>query len=328
MKKLFSIIILSSIVLLVFLTLTKKETKNKQTLTIGFIAPLSGDFAPYGELALSGVRASLKGNQNITLITEDDTCEPTKAISAFRKLTSINKVDVIIGPLCGAPQEAIAPLVKEAHILTLLPSAAPKDIYEKSGGYMAQTQYTVEQESEFMAQTFINKGYKKVALISYENAFSEAHRKAFLAYMSSHSPSTIILDQRIIIDTADITPSILKIKTFAPDAIFANDVSFFFAGGTDKLTRYKVDAPLYTQYAAAIPSVQPLVKGAYYSYPENISPKEGPVFELSKLSADILEQSFSVCGADKECLQKEVLKRGDFINGVRKQTIVLHQIPK
>lgn len=132
------------------------------------MAPLSGPIAAYGEEAKRGIAAALASSTQIKVIYEDDVCEPKTAVAAYKKLTELDKVKVIIGPLCGAPQKAIASLVKNTDVLVMLPSAAPEGVFEESGGSMYNTQYSLEDESTFIANKMGELGYKKVALITYK----------------------------------------------------------------------------------------------------------------------------------------------------------------
>src|SRR3989344_8363801 len=141
-----------------------------EPIKIGVIAPLSGPVADYGEEIRQGVLAAT-GTSTVQLLFEDDKCDPKEAASTFQKLTEFNKIKFIIGPACGSPQEAIVPLLKDKNGLTIVPAAASSALYQLSGNNFYNIQYSLEDESKFIAEQMFARGYDKVALVSYGNAF-------------------------------------------------------------------------------------------------------------------------------------------------------------
>ena len=176
MKKIIWIVVIVLIVLAV--VALNKETINSGPIKIGVLAPLSGPVADYGEEIRNGVLAG-KGDSQVEFIFEDEQCDAKAAVSAFQKLTTFDKVSLIIGPGCGSPQEALAPLLKDKRVVMLVPSAASRTLYDASGGQFFNIQYSLEDESKFVAEEMLKRGFKKVALVTYGNAFSATHAKSF-----------------------------------------------------------------------------------------------------------------------------------------------------
>lgn len=86
------------VVIVLILTLSQKESKQ---IRIGVIAPLTGDFGAVGENFVNGMKTAEAvyeketGNQ-IDLIIEDDGGLATKGLSAFKKLTEVDKVNGLV----------------------------------------------------------------------------------------------------------------------------------------------------------------------------------------------------------------------------------------
>ena len=75
--------------------------QNPQQLKIGVIAPLSGDFGAVGENFVNGIKTAKvayekKTGNTVTLVIENDEGEATKGLSAYNKLTQVDKVDGLI----------------------------------------------------------------------------------------------------------------------------------------------------------------------------------------------------------------------------------------
>src|SRR3989344_8762822 len=104
-----------------------------EPIKIGVVAPLTGPVADYGEEIRKGIISANIASSSIQFVFEDDKCDPKEAVSAFKKLTEFEKVQFIIGPACGSPQEAIVPLLKNKSILAVVPVAATTKLYAESG---------------------------------------------------------------------------------------------------------------------------------------------------------------------------------------------------
>ncbi|MBI5126485.1 MAG: penicillin-binding protein activator [Candidatus Taylorbacteria bacterium] len=299
---------------------TNQTTQGK--IKIGVIAPLSGFLADYGEEVKKGVLAVQ--DPNIEFIFEDDKCEPKEAVSAFKKLTEVDKVHYVIGPACGSPQEAIVPLLKNSKNIVVVPSAASRTLYETSGGNFYNMQYALEDESKFIAEQMYARGYKKVVLISYQNAFSKTHYDSFKA----NYKGTIVHEISYPDNTTDVSSELVKIRKGDYDAIFSTDIAFFFGQGVARLTQLGIKAPIFSQYAVELPAVRELVEGVYYSFPGNIADGQGAVAGLSLQSAELLSKAFKSCGDTYVCVKEYINKDGFDTTGAKVRELVLKKIER
>ena len=98
-KKIIGVLIIVVLVALgVWNTNSHKDSKQ---LKIGVIAPLSGDFAGVGENFVNGIKTAKavyeeKTGNKIDLVIENDGGEATKGLSAFKKLTDVDKVNGLV----------------------------------------------------------------------------------------------------------------------------------------------------------------------------------------------------------------------------------------
>jgi hypothetical protein len=290
---------------------------------IGVIAPLTGPFADYGEEVRKGVEAGIGSDQGVQLIFEDEKCDPKTAVSAFQKLASVDHVKFIIGPGCGSPQEAVAPLLAENRVIMFVPSAASKELFQRSGGYFYNVQYSLEDESRFIADEMYKRGFKNVALITYGNAFSDTHKQSF----DKSFKGTIGFESVLLDDSSNLLPELTKAKAAKIDAVYAPDVSFFFGGGPAKMKQLGLNVPVYTTYIAELPSVRPVVEGAYYSFPEKLIGAEGAVFNLSREAAVIVATVAAYCKGDTLCAKEKLDAPGSvYKEGVKQRSMTLKRI--
>lgn len=322
MKKLLIGVIIAIILIGGYFWIYKKSapaTTTAEPIKIGVIAPLTGIVADYGEEIRRGVEAS--GSAGVQFIYEDDKCDPKEAVSAFKKLTEIDKVSFIIGPACGSPQEAIAPLLKDGKTLVMLPSAASDGLFAASGGAMYDAQYSLQDEGAFIARSMEQLGLKKVALITYKNAFSQSIADAFKKEYKGEIGELAFTDM-----ATDVSSEIVKIKGQKYDAVFVADISFFFGKGVEKLRQYGMNAPIFAQYTVELPAVRPLTEGVIYSFPADVA-GEGAAYALSKESAAILAMAATECAGDVACAKGKLDASGKFnASGVKIRSLILKRI--
>lgn len=99
----YKIIILGIVIVIVAAVLIKGPASNadNDTLKIGVISSLTGDYAAVGENMVKGIRVAemvyeAKTGKNIDLVVEDDQGDGVKGLSAYGKLSSSDKVDGLI----------------------------------------------------------------------------------------------------------------------------------------------------------------------------------------------------------------------------------------
>ncbi len=303
------------------LVIASKEKASQGTIKIGIIAPLTGIVANYGEQVRKGVE-SVQVPANIQFVFEDDQCDAKTAVSAFKKLSDLDGVHYMIGPECGSPQEAVVPLLKGTDNLMVVPAAASKTLYEASGGNFYDIQYSLEDEAAFIADQMYTRGYKKVVVISYQNEFSKVEHDSFAA----HFKGTIVHDINFAADNADVQTELAKIKGGGYDAVFSNNISFYFANGLQKMRNLGINVPVFSPYPVELPAVRQLVEGVYYSFPADINDGQGGIYGLSKQSAQLLVDAVTSCGDSYGCVKSFIDKDGFDTSGVKQRSLILKQI--
>lgn len=295
-------------------------TREDEVIKIGVLLPLSGDFAAFGESFKRGLEDS--NLDNVKLIYEDTKCKSIDAINGFRKLSDVDGVRYIIGPACGSPQEAIAPLVKDEEILVLIPIAASEKLFEESGRKIYQMQYSLEDESKFIAEIIFADGHESAVVIGFPNSFSETHVNGFKNNFKGEVHEIRFSDY-----STDINSELTKISQINPDAIFITDIGFFLSNGIDRLMQFNIDATVYSQYATQYEPIREFVEGVTYSFPGDIHLNEGAEYALSKQAAELLGNYIKECENDHNCVKGKLDNSGLFNEkGVSTRLIILKRI--
>jgi substrate-binding family protein len=314
------LVVIILIIIVGYLYFSQDKNQGDTVTQVGVLLPLSGDLATWGLDSQKGINDVV--TDNLDFVFEDTQCLPTETVNAFNKLAEFNNIKYLIGPSCGSPQEAIVPLVKDKDMVVILPVAASGSLYEQSGGKVFQLQYSIEDESKYMAQQFNDKGFDKVVLISYQNAFSQTHAKSFKENYSGELEEITFIDM-----TDDINTGITKIKQFNPDAIFVSDISFFLVNGLQKLEQIDNQAQVYSLYVTQYFPIRSFVEGVIYSFPGDMTGDEGAEYGLAKEAAEIFKEIVPKCEGEFECVLKRLNDSGDFNEqGISTRPLILKKI--
>jgi branched-chain amino acid transport system substrate-binding protein len=108
--------------------------QDKGPIKIGLLAPLTGPLASPGNDMVSGFKLfwnqanHMAGGRKIEIVTADTTCNPDQALTQARRLALQEKVNILVGPLCGHEGPAVAQVSKETGIPLVMDAAGADDV--------------------------------------------------------------------------------------------------------------------------------------------------------------------------------------------------------
>src|SRR5574341_1937659 len=111
------------ILTLLFLAACVQVEQPAEKVKVGVILPLTGAQGNYGEGITKGIELALREVSNVEVIYEDEKSETKEAVTAFNKLTDVDGVKVIVGPVLSGSMLAVAPLAEQKKIIILGPTA-------------------------------------------------------------------------------------------------------------------------------------------------------------------------------------------------------------
>jgi len=157
---------------IVILTVATRSTEK--FIKIGAILPLSGDGAKYGEEAQRGIELAVTetnaaggiSGKKVVIVYEDDQGLAKNAVSALKKLASVDKVPVVIGPMYSSTALASAPVAETEKIVLFSPSASSPE-YTKAGDYAFRNWPSDIYEGGEMARFAYKKlGLRRVGILT------------------------------------------------------------------------------------------------------------------------------------------------------------------
>lgn len=197
---------------------SKQAAQNPNKIKLGVIVPLSGpltffgqDFVRAFELA-AAEQPSI--NDLITFYWEDSAYDSKQAVSAFNKLASVDKVDVIWS--FGGPMlSALAPLAESKKI----PFFATESEKSDCAGRQFCSLFRNEEDEWGKAtwQVLRKQGKSKIGIVKNQNQFMNTFVNAIIRTKNAHEKVEVVLD--VPPETVDLRTNVLSLKSIKIDAL-------------------------------------------------------------------------------------------------------------
>lgn len=203
------------------------DDNSKKVIKLGFIGPLSGDAAVYGQEFQAILDWRLKSinekyadkNIKFEIVYEDGKCTGQDAVSAFQKLKDIDGVKFFIGGLCSSETLAIAPLIKTDETMAVSPFSSNPAI-EGLNPNVFSTVYNDTLIASNLAE--VMAGYKNIAIITEQNEHNLAFEEAFLENIKNYPNTKVGITEKFPKGSNDFRSLLNKVKESKPDAILLN----------------------------------------------------------------------------------------------------------
>lgn len=224
-KLILGLIVLAVVILGIYTLATGpkvEEARVSQDIKIGFMGPLTGDAASYGESIKRGVEMAILDsgleNYQASVIFEDSKCEGKEAVNAFSKLISVDRVVAVVGEVCSGATLAAAPVANENKVpLVSAASTSPK--LSESGEYIFRTVPSDALQGRFGAQLVWDRGHRRLAILysneEYGVGFTEVLSKKF-----QELGGQVVASESFERNATDVRTQLTKIRAQNPDAIY------------------------------------------------------------------------------------------------------------
>ena len=196
-----------------------------ETVKVGLIAPFSGGFAIWGEQFQRAVQAfqkvhgdSVKGNKIEVLYRDVGGPNPAKSKQLAEELILRDKIKFLTGFAFSPNALAVADVVSEAKVPTVIMNAATSVITRRSPMFV-RVSMTLPQQTDPLGRWVAGKGYKKVyTLVSDYAPGHDAEQQFIKSYKAAGG--TIVKSVRVPLATTDFAPYFENVLQEKPDALF------------------------------------------------------------------------------------------------------------
>ncbi|MDI6762330.1 MAG: ABC transporter substrate-binding protein [Thermodesulfobacteriota bacterium] len=197
-----------------------------QEIKIGIVSCLTGPAAFYGTYMKKGVdlaieeinaKGGIKGSK-IAPIWEDDKGTPTAAVSAIKKLISVDRVPVVVGSLT-ATALAMIPVADKENTVFITSLSTHPDIAKMSKWSFRNCINTVPSAMAVVDFAYKQQGKRKLGILFFQNEstrrIAEGVKKRF-----EELGGTVVGMEMLAEEGVDYRSPIIKIKNANPDSIY------------------------------------------------------------------------------------------------------------
>ncbi|AUN98280.1 ethanolamine utilization protein EutJ [Bacteriovorax stolpii] len=197
-------------------------------LKIGVVSPMTGATATFGQENANGIKLAyekmkkMAGGKKFDLIIEDDKSEAIESTNATRKLLSVDKVSVMIGAPTSSLALASAPIVQEAKIPYITPTATNAKV-TMVGDYITRACFTDDFQGVVMAKFAVETLKKTKGLVLVENTsdYSKGLAKSFTeAFTKLGGKMASTEELTYAAKDTDFQSLLRKVKRANPDFVF------------------------------------------------------------------------------------------------------------
>lgn len=197
------------------------STELPDVIKIGYIGPLTGNAAGYGQDMKAGVALYFSenptiGDSTVEVIYEDGKCNGQDAANAVQKLINIDKVQTVIGGVCSGETLAAAPIAEVNKVLLLSPGSSSPAV-TTAGDYVFRNYPSDEQVAKTLVDDVL-ANHEVVALLSEQTDYAQGYRGAIQRHMET-AGEELVVDEAFAVDNTDYRTLLTKIDEAGADVL-------------------------------------------------------------------------------------------------------------
>ena len=210
---------------------------------IGVMESLTGPGETYGTVAVQSKTMALDeinaaggiNGRMLEFIVEDSKCSAQDAISAYKKLTDVDGMKIILGTSCSGAMLGVAPLAEEDGVILFSGLASNPDI-ANAGDYIFRTQISDIEVGISTGNLLWADGIRTLATITEETDYAQGVRRTSVEQFEKNG-GRVIAEERYASDVTDYRSQLTKLFEAGPDALHIAPQSEFSAGAIIKQAR-------------------------------------------------------------------------------------------
>lgn len=261
---------------------------------VGFIGPMTGDYANYGVLSNNSAmfaieqlnaKGGIAGKVRVTLVTEDSEGSVEKGLSSIEKLSSADRIVGLIGPVFTGVSFAVGERVQNEGIVMISPSATHADI-TSIGDYVFRTVVSDGLQGEVAGRYFREVlGYNTIGVLYAKNDYSQGLYEGMTASFEEVGGKVTIAESFNVGDK-DFKTQLTRIRSARPEAIYIPNYTAEMAQILEQASQLGMRIPFLSCDGFSNPEIYNLAgaftDGVIYVGPAKV--KESPAF--NKFVAD------------------------------------------
>ena len=221
---------------------------------IGVMESLTGAGETYGTvanqaklMAVDEINAAGGINgRSLEFVIEDSQCNAKGAVTAYKRLTDVEDVKIILGTSCSSAMLGAAPLAEADGVILFSGLASNPDI-ANAGDYIFRTQISDLQVGIDTGNSLWADGIRNIATITEATDYAEGVRRTTVAQFELRG-GEVVAEGRYSSDVTDFRSQLAKLFDADPDALHLAPQSEFAAGTIIKQAReLGYEGPIYAE---------------------------------------------------------------------------------
>lgn len=255
MRKLFLIVV--TLAMMGILAVACGGEDKSVSFRIGVMESLTGPGETYGQVAVQAKQLAVEeinraggiNGRPLVLIIEDEKCNARDSITAYVKLTQVDKVKIILGTSCSGAMLGAAPLAEKDGVV-LFSGLATNPTIADAGDYIFRTAMNDAQVGIDTGNKLWSDGIVRLATITEATDYAEGVRRESAARFEALG-GEIVAEERYGSEETDFRTALTKIIGEHPDAIHISAQSEFSGGTIQKqLRELGYEGPIYGEIVA------------------------------------------------------------------------------
>jgi branched-chain amino acid transport system substrate-binding protein len=226
-KKMIGVIVVAVLAVAAVVLVTQKKSGGDGDITIGAVLPLTGDLASYGQNARDGImlyaeQVNASGGidgRTVTVLFEDTAGQPAQAVSALKKLLTVNKAIAVIGGISSSTTLAMAPVANKNKVVLLSPAASAPGVTD-AGPFVYRVWPSDVFESGRMAEYVMENDIQKIAVLYVNNDYGKAMVDSFKSALRDAAEDVVIAEDNFDPDSTDVRTQLSRIRSSDADWIY------------------------------------------------------------------------------------------------------------
>ena len=244
---------LLAILALVAMACGASEQDTSAPFRIGVMESVTGPGETYGNVAVQAKQMAVAeinaaggiNGRALELIVEDSKCNAQDSITAYKKLTEVDGVKIILGTSCSGAMLGAAPLAEGDEVVLFSGLATNPDI-ATAGDYIFRTSMSDAQLGVDTGNVLWDDGVRKLATITESTDYAEGVRRTSVAQFEKRG-GEVVGEERYASDITDFRSQLTKLLGAEPDALHVAAQSEFTGGTIVKQAReLGYEGPIYS----------------------------------------------------------------------------------
>lgn len=297
------------------------ESGNKDEVTIGLSAPLTGDSAQYGENFDNAVKLAVeqynaKDNDiKVVLKKEDSANQPKESANIAQKFSDDKDMIAVIGEFSSTASMSGAPIYQRSGLVQISPSSSHPD-FTKTGDYIFRNVPVQKDEATFISEYAAELGFEKMAIMHIQDDWGiSARDETEAAFEATGGEVTSI--QSFNPEQRDFSNILTEIKQGDPDILYLGTPYTEAALIAKQARKMGIDIPLlgvsilYSDEYIDLGGED--VDGTYlnsYFYPDDSDPLIGEFVEAYEEAYNKTPNSFAALAYDSANMVLSLVEEG------------------